>query len=71
MSMATKQEWNFSKQWLVHVEQEWALSEYLERLCCLAYSWLLNIKIQFQKKVFAKKTQKTNKKHPVHTEHYI
>ena len=47
------------------------LSEYLERLCCLAYRLLLNIKIQFQKKVFAKKTQKTNKKHPVHTEHYI
>lgn len=28
MSMETKQEWNFNKQLLIHVEQKRALSEY-------------------------------------------
>lgn len=40
------------------MEQERALSEYLQRLFCLAYGLLLNIKIQFQKKVSAKKLKK-------------
>lgn len=47
-----------SKQCLIHAEQERTLSEYLERLFCLAYGLLLNIIIQFQKKDFAKKNPK-------------